>query len=178
MMEAPGSIAFVDVHYTGERARAACLIVASWADAAPRHEWIVEVPHVAEYRPGHFFERELPSVLSVLERAPTEPGTVVVDGYVVLDAQGRPGLGAHLFERLGKRIAVVGIAKRSFAGSEFAVRVVRGASQNPLFVTALGMSDTEAAARVRQMHGAHRIPTLCARVDHLSRGLATPASAV
>ncbi|MFO0726428.1 MAG: hypothetical protein U1E65_21760 [Myxococcota bacterium] len=78
-------------------------------------------------------------------------------------AQGRPGLGAHLFEHLRKRIAIVGIAKRSFAGSEFAVPVLRGTSQNPLFVTALGMPDWEAAAQVRQMHGAHRIPTLCAR---------------
>jgi deoxyribonuclease V len=177
MTGASDLIAFVDVHYTGERARAACLTVASWADAAPRHEWTIEVPQVAEYRPGHFFERELPSVLAILERAPSEPSLVVIDGYVVLDAQGRPGLGGHLFERLGGRIAVVGIAKRSFAGSEFAVPVVRGTSQKPLFVTALGISSTEAAARVRQMHGPHRIPTICARVDHLSRGLITPALA-
>lgn len=177
MTGASDLIAFVDVHYTGERARAACLTVASWADAAPRHEWTIEVPEVAEYRPGHFFERELPSVLGVLERAPSEPSIVVIDGYVVLDAQGRPGLGAHLSERLGGRIAVVGIAKRSFAGSEFAVPVLRGTSQKPLFVTALGISKTEAAARVRQMHGPHRIPTICARVDHLSRGLITPAFA-
>lgn len=177
MTSAPDSIAFVDVHYTGERARAACLTAASWADSAPRHEWTIEVLQVAEYRPGHFFERELPSILGVLERAPSEPSIVVVDGYVVLDAEGRPGLGAHLFERLGARIPVVGIAKRSFAGSEFAVPVLRGTSQNPLFVTALGIAGTEAAARVREMHGAHRIPTLCARVDHLSRGLVTPASA-
>lgn len=175
MTGAAGTIAFVDVYYTDDRARAACLTVTSWADAAPRHEWTVEVPHVAEYRPGHFFERELPSLLDVLERAPIEPSIVVVDGYVVLDSQGRPGLGAHLFERLGKRAAVVGIAKRSFSGSDFAVRVVRGSSLNPLFVTALGMSATEAAKHVQEMHGAHRVPTLCTRVDHLSRGLATPS---
>jgi deoxyribonuclease V len=56
------------------------------------------------------------------------------------------------------------------------VRVVRGAGQNPLFVTALGMLDTEAAHHVQRMHGPHRIPTLCARVDHLSRGRTTPAA--
>ena len=170
-----GSIAFVDVHYAGERARAACVTATSWADPAPHDEWTIEVSQVAEYRPGHFFERELPSVLAVLERAPTEPSIVVVDGYVVLDSLGRPGLGAHLFEHLGKRVAVVGIAKRSFSGSDFAVHVVRGGSQNPLFVTAIGISDTEAANHVQHMHGAHRIPTLCSRVDHLSRGLAVPA---
>jgi deoxyribonuclease V len=174
MTDTPGSIAFVDVHYAGEGARAACATVGSWTDVAPHHEWTIDVPKAAEYRPGSFFERELPCVLAVLDRAPTEPSIVVVDGYVVLDAQGRPGLGAHLFERLGGRIAVVGIAKRSFSGSDFAVRVVRGASQNPLFVTALGISAAEAADHVQHMHGPHRIPTLCARVDHLSRGLATP----
>lgn len=175
MTVSTGSIAFVDVHYAGDRARAACVTAASWTDATPHDEWTIDVPQVAEYRSGHFFERELPAILSVLERARTELSIVVVDGYVVLDAEGRPGLGAHLFERLGKRLGVVGIAKRSFSGSEFAVRVVRGASQNPLFVTALGMLDTEAAHHVQHMHGPHRIPTLCARVDHLSRGLATPA---
>jgi deoxyribonuclease V len=134
-------------------------------------EWTVAVPQVAEYRPGFFFERELPCVLAALEGAPTRPGVIVVDGYVVLDAQGRPGLGAHLFEHLRRGTPVIGIAKRSFAGSDFAMRVVRGSSQNPLFVTALGMSNGEAAQHVQQMHGPHRIPTLCLRVDQLCRGL-------
>lgn len=168
----PGPIAFVDVHYQGEGARAACVTALNWGDATARDEWTVEVPHVAEYRPGFFFERELPCILAVLERAPSEPRVIVVDGYVVLDAQGRPGLGAHLFEHLGKRVPVMGIAKRSFARSEFAQPVLRGSSQNQLFVTALGISDAEAARHVQQMHGPHRIPTLCTRVDHLCRGLA------
>ncbi|HKO49014.1 MAG TPA: endonuclease V [Polyangiaceae bacterium] len=172
MTDQAGLIALVDVHYEGQGARAACVTALNWDDATARDEWTVEVPHVAEYRPGFFFERELPSILAVLERAPTELRVIVVDGYVVLDEQGRPGLGAHLFEHLGKRIPVVGIAKRSFARSEFATRVVRGSSQSPLFVTALGISDAEAALRVQQMHGPHRIPTLCTRVDHLCRGLA------
>lgn len=165
-------IALVDVHYEGEGARAACLTALNWEDATALDEWTVEVPHVAEYRPGFFFERELPCILAVLDRLPATPGIIVVDGYVVLDPQGRPGLGAHLFEHFEKKIPVVGIAKRSFAGSEFATRVTRGSSQNPLFVTALGLSNAEAGEHVRQMHGPHRIPTLCTRVDHLCRGLA------
>ena len=169
--EHAGLIALVDVHYKGEGARAACVTALNWDDATASAEWTVQVPHVAEYRPGFFFERELPCILAVLERAPAEPRVIVVDGYVVLDEQGRPGLGAHLFERLGERVPVIGIAKRSFARSEFAQRVVRGSSQNPLFVTALGISHAEAAQHVQQMHGPHRIPTLCPRVDHLCRGL-------
>jgi deoxyribonuclease V len=171
---APELIALVDVHYAGEGARAACLTAVTWEDATALDEWTVEVPHVAEYRPGYFFERELPAILAVLELAPTRPSIIVVDGYVVLDANGRPGLGAHLFKHLGRRIPVVGIAKNSFAGSEFATRVLRGTSKSPLFVTALGTSSEEAAEHVRRMHGPHRIPTLCTRVDHLCRGLAQP----
>ena len=174
MTDSASLIALVDVQYEGEGARAACVTARSWDDATARDEWTVEVPQVAEYRPGFFFERELPCILAVLERAPAKPSIIVVDGYVVLDAQGRPGLGAHLFEHLGKRTPVVGIAKRSFAGSEFAMRVVRGSSKDPLFITALGISDAEAAQHVQQMHGPHRIPTLCTRVDHLCRGLAQP----
>jgi deoxyribonuclease V len=168
----PNHIALVDVHYEGSVARAAGVMAQNWDDALARHEWTVDVPEVAEYRPGFFFERELPSILAVLERAPTEPRLIVVDGYVVLDAHGRPGLGAHVFGHFAGRIPVVGIAKRSFAGGDFAIRILRGSSENALFITALGMPDLEAAEHVKRMHGPHRIPTLCTRVDHLCRGLA------
>ena len=170
-------IALVDVHYEGEGARAACVTALKWDDATALDEWTVEVPHVAEYRSGFFFERELPCILAVLKPAPTQPSVIVVDGYVVLNAHGRAGLGAHLFEHLGKRVPVIGVAKRSFAGGAFAKHVLRGSSQNPLFVTALGIPDAEAAKHVQRMHGPHRIPTLCTRVDHLCRGLAQARSA-
>ena len=48
--------------------------------------------------------------------------------------------------------------------------VLRGGSERPLWVTAAGMDPREACARVREMHGAHRIPTLLKRVDALCRG--------
>lgn len=178
MTNAPELIALVDVHYEGEGARAACLTALTWEDATALDEWTVEVPHVAEYRPGFFFERELPAILAVLELASTRPSVIVVDGYVVLDAEGRPGLGAHLFAHLNKQIPVIGVAKRSFARSEFAKHVLRGASKSPLFVTALGISNAEAAEHVQRMHGPHRIPTLCTRVDHLCRGLVQPRNAM
>jgi deoxyribonuclease V len=82
---------------------------------------------------------------------------------------GRPGLGAHLYQALGRRTAVVGVAKRRFHGAGDAVPILRGTSQVPLFVTAVGIDLAEAAEGVRRMHGAHRIPTLLKRVDRLSR---------
>jgi|SRR4051812_16231205 len=167
-------LALVDVHYSGAGARAACLLAEEWTSAAASDEWTVDIDGVAPYRPGHFFERELPCLVAALSRVTIPLEAIVVDGYVELDAQGRAGLGAHLHDHIGGKIPIVGIAKHSFAGSEFASRVLRGSSQNPLFVTARGMTQDVAANRVRGMHGEHRIPTLCTQVDHLCRGLRAP----
>ncbi len=164
-------IAFVDAHYFAGRARAACVLANAWRDTTPHAEWTVELEQVADYRPGHFFERELPCILAALARAPEAIEVIVVDGYVVLDEHGKPGLGEHVFRHFSGRIPVVGIAKRSYAGSHFAAHVLRGASQSPLFVTARGIPLTAAAEHVRLMHGPFRIPTLCTRVDQLCRGL-------
>lgn len=115
------------------------------------------------------------------EPAATPPGAararaVIIDGYVWLGA-GRPGLGAHLHQALGQRTPVIGVAKRRFHGAGDAVAILRGTSQVPLFVTAVGIDVAEAAAGVQRMHGAHRIPTLLKRVDRLSRDAArTPGA--
>jgi deoxyribonuclease V len=95
---------------------------------------------------------------------------VVIDGYVWLDRAGTPGLGAHLYEALGRGVPVVGIAKTAFKGSEMAERLVRPASDKPLFVTAAGLTPESALAHAQRLHGPHRIPTLLKAVDALARG--------
>lgn len=82
---------------------------------------------------------------------------------------GEPGLGAHLYEALGRHTPVIGVAKTSSAGSSFAVPVLRGTSQVPLYITAAGLPAEEAATYVKRMHGAYRIPTFLKRVDRLCR---------
>jgi hypothetical protein len=42
----------------------------------------------------------------------------IVDGYVWLDDAGKPGLGAHLYQALGGRVAVLGVAETKFRGAE------------------------------------------------------------
>jgi deoxyribonuclease V len=133
-------------------------------------ETVVEAPVAAPYRPGVFCQRELPPLLAVLRRVRRRFRVVVVDGYVWLDGHGRPGLGAHLYEALRRRVPVVGVAKSRFGLADFAVPVLRGCSRQPLFVTAAGMPAAEAAQRVRDMHGACRIPTVLKRVDRMCRG--------
>jgi len=166
-------IAVVDVDYApdGASARAACVVARHWTDARAVEERVADVGAVAPYRPGRFFERELPCILQVLALAHERPAVVVIDGYVTLDAEGAPGLGAHLHARLNGAVAVVGVAKRRFGGAAMAAPVLRGGSARPLYVTATGVDLALAARLVGEMHGAHRIPTLLARADRLARGL-------
>ena len=123
-------------------------------------------------RAGAFYKRELPCILAVLQAAATPVEVVVIDGYVWLSEDRKPGLGARLFEALGGATVVVGVAKTGFAGSAFAETVLRGDSEKPLYVTAAGVDATVAAGWIRGMHGEYRLPTLLRKVDRLCRDAA------
>jgi deoxyribonuclease V len=101
-------------------------------------------------------------------------GIIVVDSYVWLglDAENKqiPGLGAHLYEALGNTIPVVGVAKTRFAAASPVIEVLRGSSQTPLYVSAVGIELSEVAPSVRNMAGEFRIPEALKLVDKLSRG--------
>ena len=107
-------------------------------DARASLEVVVDGPTPAPYRPGELYRRELPGILDVLSALEREPDLVVVDGYVSL-ANGAPGLGAHLYRALEERVQIIGVAKTRFSGAGQAVRVYRGSSEKPLFVTAAGL---------------------------------------
>ncbi len=157
----------VDVQYLPEgRARAAAVVGRDRSFAEVVADVVHEVSGVAAYRPGRFYERELPPLLAVLGRL-SSVALVVVDGYVDLDASGRPGLGAHLHDALG--VPVIGVAKTRFRGADHAVEVLRGSSARPLMVTAAGLGVDEAASMVASMAGTHRVPDALRRVDALAR---------
>jgi len=164
-------IACLDAAYRGDRAFGACVLFAGWTDPAPTVELVREAEAGGPYRPGELYRRELPCLLAALRAAPEPPSLVIVDGYVWLTTVGRPGLGAHLWEALGRTPAVVGVAKDPYPGAP-AVPVRRGRSRRPLFVGAAGAEPAWAAARVAAMHGPFRIPALLARADRLSRAAA------
>jgi len=166
------TIAFLDVHYKGPGARAACVLSESWESESPMQTYTQHIETVEPYEPGKFFRRELPCLLSVLRLLPSLPKVIVVDGYVWLSSVRRPGLGAYLYEALGRRAVVVGVAKTAFGQVEACsavARVYRGSSRTPLFVTAVGMELEVASQHVRQMAGRHRIPEMLRRADRLSR---------
>ncbi len=165
-------LAFMDVGYHESSARAAAVLAEHWQACAASHQQIVDLPEVAPYEPGAFYLRELPCLLALIQALPQTPSLLVIDGYVWLDAQFRPGLGAHLYQALGEQIPVVGIAKTAFAGADtcpLIEPVLRADSRRPLYVSCVGTDLHRTALEVQHMHGLHRIPSLLKLVDALSR---------
>ncbi len=168
-----GACAAVDVCYLPSgRARAAIVEAATPDFAAVHAEWTAEVPAQAPYRPGYFFRRELPPLRAVLADA-GRLRLIVVDGYVDLDPDGRPGLGAYVHQEFA--VPVIGVAKTAFRTATHAIPVSRGGSVRPLFVTAAGLPLPEAASLVRAMAGRYRLPDAIRRADALARGVASPS---
>ena len=162
-------IACVDVSYHDSEASAACVLFRRWIDAKGEREIVAKIGTAKKYQPGQFYRRELPCLLAVLVMVQEPLEVVIVDGYVWLGDNNEPGLGAHLYEALGRVPAVIGVAKSRFAGATGAVPVLRGTSNRPLYVTAVGVETLAAARHIQSIHGAHRIPTLLKRADQLAR---------
>ncbi len=166
----------VDVYYqtdieTGDvSAIAAGIIFNQWDDREAQQEVQVLISGVEEYEPGQFYKRELPCILKLLESLNQLPDIIVIDGYCYLDSSGRAGLGQYLYNTIGGKAIVVGIAKTRFEDIPSDTELVRGiSSQRPLYVTAIGTDITTAKSWVAAMAGEHRIPNLLKQVDRLSR---------
>jgi len=164
----------VDVHYLDDASARAAVVAAhdqrfsviSYSDTA-----MVSVE--APYQPGAFYRRELPPLRAVIPMS-VRLSLIVVDGYVNLDPEGRPGLGHHVHDEFG--VPVIGVAKTAFQTATHAAQVVRGRSTRPLYVTAAGMPIAEAAQIVGEMAGKFRLPAALKLADRLARGLEIPAS--
>ena len=169
LSDAEGSFVAVDVQYLEDaKARAAMVASRDRRFSTITSSRTVIVPAGASYRPGEFYLRELPPLRAVIP-APGELALIMVDGYVDLDPDGRPGLGAHVHAEFG--VPVIGVAKTAFRTATHAARVFRGQSSRPLYVTAAGMTVAEAAQLVSDMAGQFRVPDALKRVDRLARGL-------
>jgi deoxyribonuclease V len=174
MGSAGGVCAAVDVHYLGTGgARAAAVLAADATFAHVDDERTALTRAVAPYRSGEFYLRELPPLRTVLKDI-SDLRLLVVDGYVDLDPDGRPGLGAYAHTEFG--VPVIGVAKSRFRTATHAVPVERGASARPVFITAAGMPAADAAELVRRMAGRYRLPDALRRADSLARGV-RPAAA-
>lgn len=160
----------MDVEYREPQANVALVTFKSWTDETPSQEFRRVVSPVAPYVPGAFYQRELPCLLAGLELVTDPFEVLVVDSHVWLDAQKKPGLGTYLYRALEEKYSVIGVAKRAFGPSHNQVaEILRGESENPLYISSAGIPLAEAAQHIAAMHGPFRIPTLLKRVDQLSR---------
>ncbi|MFM9947781.1 MAG: endonuclease V [Saprospiraceae bacterium] len=160
-----------DTWYYDNQAKTVCLGFVNWEDAEPQEIFTEILDSPAAYEPGAFYKRELPCIISLLKQIDLQlVSVIVVDGFVVLDDAGKPGLGGRLYEYLDQKIPVIGVAKTNFAQNIANKRaVVRGQSSKPLFITALGMDLDAAADHVKNMHGDYRLPTLLKELDRLTK---------
>jgi deoxyribonuclease V len=160
----------IDVYYLEDTAKAVGALF-KWADTVTAQTISLSVDNIEPYVPGEFYKRELPCILKVIEQASLEQiDLIIIDGNVYIDNEGTFGLGGKLWEALGGKIPVIGVAKTSFKNTEEKViPVERGQSKNPLFVSAIGIDTEEAAALIKGMKGEHRMPDILKYVDTLTK---------
>ena len=160
----------VDVYYRDGGAVAAGVMFDDWSADSIEACYLSAIAQVSPYRPGRFYQRELPCSLTLLSEHKLVPDTIIIDGYVYLDGVSIPGLGRYLYDALQGRVVIIGVAKKPFIGIAARHRVLRGSSHNPLYITAAGMQLAVAKKLIRSMHGKYRIPTLLKLADQSSRG--------
>lgn len=161
-----------DVNYLNDDATTACVCFHDWTDSTSIQDFVEITHNVAPYESGKFYKRELPCIVSLLNKHNLQPSIIIVDGYVWLD-ENQIGLGGHLYNDLGGNIPVIGVAKTKFKSHSKVKEVFRGQSQTPLYVSAIGIDLDEAAQNIEKMDGTFRLPILLKRVDQLCRGIIT-----
>ncbi len=160
-----------DTYYAGPVAKTVCIGFEEWTSADYSFLEQESLNIQSEYISGEFYKRELPCILSLLEKMTLKSGDIlIVDGYVYLDDDGKLGLGGHLYNSLGGKTPVIGFAKTNFATiSARKKEIFRGKSQKPVYVTSTGIDLTLAAGLVGQMAGAFMIPDLLKKLDLLTK---------
>lgn len=161
----------IDVHYRNDSAKVVCAMLQQWNDPIAMDYRIKFVGAVDEYIPGEFYKRELPCILAILQDIDLSiVSCIVIDGFVVLDDTGKHGLGGHLYERLDRKVPVIGVAKSNFhENTKHVIPVYRGESKNPLYITAIGTDLQQAADHIKGMHGDYRIPAVLKELDRRTK---------
>lgn len=109
--------------------------------------------------------------MKLLEIIPGKIDCILIDGFVSLGRDQRPGMGWYLWEALSREVPIIGVAKTKFLETPEESQLLRGLSTRPLYISVAGIGLNEARENILNMHGAHRMPTLLKMVDNLARGL-------
>ncbi|MDW3195223.1 MAG: endonuclease V [Cytophagales bacterium] len=162
-----------DTYYNQDKAKTVCVAFENWKDVEPGDIYEEILEGIAAYEPGAFYKRELPCILSLLEKIHIKKiDTIIVDGFVFLDDAGKLGLGGHLHHELSESIPVIGVAKSKFSRIENDQKeLFRGESKKPLYITAIGTTLDTAFDHIKSMHGNFRMPTLLQLLDQQTKAL-------
>ena len=160
-----------DTYYSGTKAKTACIAFENWSAETPADIFTQTTEDFSDYEPGSFYKRELPCILSLLQEIPmSNISCIVIDGFVQLEDFGKLGLGGHLYEALAGKIPVVGVAKSKFMSAQNTfLKLLRGESKNPLYISAMGIEKSVARELVKSMAGDYRIPKLLKLLDRKTR---------
>ncbi|KAF2333260.1 endonuclease V [Flavobacterium daemonense] len=160
-----------DTYYYDNKAKTICIEFTEWNQEKDFKVHTEIIDNVSEYIPGEFYKRELPCILSLLNKIDLKEDTIIiVDGFVYLDDDKKYGLGGHLYEKLNREIPIIGVAKTNFASIEKDKKtLLRGDSKKPLFVTSIGIDLEDAFQKIESMAGEFRIPTLLKEMDRLTK---------
>jgi len=160
-----------DTYYFDNNAKTVCLEFAEWNENKNFKVHTEIIDNVEEYIPGEFYKRELPCIISLLNKIDLKNiEAIIVDGFVYLDDDKKYGLGGYLYEKLNKEIPIIGVAKTNFASIEKNKKpLFRGDSIKPLFITSIGIDLEEAFQKVESMAGEFRMPTLLKELDRLTK---------
>lgn len=182
-----GLVAGLDVAYAKEDDRLAAAVVVLDAETLAVVESVAVVGRAAfPYVPGLFAFRELPTLVTALERLTTAPDLLVCDGHGIAHPR-RFGLACHLGVLTG--LPSIGVAKQSMFGGypdpgagrgcwapirdgdEVVGRAVRTqAGVKPVFVSVGHRLSLDAATRITlHLSPSYRLPETTRQSDRLSR---------
>lgn len=162
-----------DTYYFDGKAKTVCLEFEKWNEDKNFKIHTEIIDNIEEYVPGEFYKRELPCIISLLNKIDLKnTEAIVVDGFVYLDDEKKYGLGGRLYEKLNNTIPIIGVAKTNFAAIEKNKRaLMRGDSKKPLYITSIGIELDDAFEKVESMAGEFRFPTLLKELDRLTKEL-------
>lgn len=160
-----------DTYYYDDYANTICIAFEDWTSEKETEIFSEKTGITSDYESGAFYKRELPCILSLLNKIELKEGDIIiVDGYVTLDDDGKMGLGGYLYDALEQKYPIIGIAKNGFTAPDSQRRAIfRGESKTPLFLTVKGSDVDKMKINIEKMHGSYRIPTLLKKLDQLTR---------
>ncbi|WP_211226574.1 endonuclease V [Pedobacter glucosidilyticus] len=160
----------MDVHYRENVAKAVGALF-KWESDAPNELIVKYIDDVSEYIPGEFYKRELPCIREIIDSADLNRiAVIIVDSHIYINNNREYGLGGKLWQELGQRIPVIGVAKSSFKDNQETITPIkRGNSKKPLYISSIGIELEVAARLILNMKGKYRLPDILKTLDSVTK---------